>query len=169
MTADSGNCSVVKNRCKFELHAKILLPSDRLFVNYQQLDQYLTQFLSTWSNLKYRNGNFYRCSYSPSGRIYAESESVSNNRNKSNSLKNTIKCPFKITFNQKRSGIYCKKHSILRPVNITDSCRYKHTCILSSQVLRTVVLSSRTQDNVDVKTLSAAIIMLKINPQLPTL
>ena len=109
------------------------------------------------------------CSYSPSGRVYTESERVPNNRNKSNSFKNTIKCPFKIIFNQKRSGIYRKKHSILQPVNTTNSCRYTYTCILSSQALRTAVLSSRTQDNVDVKTLSAAIMMLKINLQLPVL
>ena len=101
MTADPGNCSVVKNINTFEKHARKIFPSDRIFANYKQLDQYLTEYLSTWSNLKHRNGNCYRCSYSPSGRVYTGSETCAKNRNKSKLLKNAIKCPFKITFNQK--------------------------------------------------------------------
>ena len=144
-----------------------MFPKDRQFANYKQLDQYLTQFLHSWSILKYRNGNCFKCSYQHHGRKYVAKEN-SIPRNKQKQLKKLIRCPFQIGFNQKTSGEYRTKPSILRPVNVTNKAtHYYHTCQMSSQGFRTAVQSMKSKVNVDVKVLHAAIHMLKINPQLP--
>ena len=119
--------------------------------------------------LKYRNGNCFKCSYQHHGRKYVAKEN-SIPRNKQKQLKKLIRCPFQIGFNQKTSGEYRTKPSILRPVNVTNKAtHYYHTCQMSSQGFRTAVQSMKSKVNVDVKVLHAAIHMLKINPQLPAL
>ena len=86
MIPDAANESIFKNKIEFTKHAKLLFPYDREFANYKQLDQYLTQFLHSWSILKYRNGNYFKCSYQHHGRKYIAKE-TSIPRNKQKQLK----------------------------------------------------------------------------------
>ena len=58
-----------------------LFPLGRKFVNYRQLDEYVTQFLHSWKIAKNRNGYSFRCFYAESKRK-SESKIFSDTKNR---------------------------------------------------------------------------------------
>ena len=48
--------SVTKSKSKFTEHILKLFPKTRMFLNYKQLDQYVTTLLQAWSIRKQRHG-----------------------------------------------------------------------------------------------------------------
>ena len=82
-------------------------------------------------------------------------------------MKNAVRCPFKITFNTFRTKEYLIQDPVFRPANITDSCNPKHICAMSSQGFRTSYYTSKSKNSIDLKELSGAVGMIKVDPHLP--
>ena len=127
------NTSTIKPKSEFENSCSNIFMSGRRFVNYCQLEQYLTSFLEYWSIFKHRGGNSYIWFYSANeDRARLDPNKYYGIKYEINDLlKNQYRCIFKMSFNITVGKKYKYEYYILKSVNITKGCTSKHTCCMS--------------------------------------
>ena len=131
ITPDTGE----RNKEMFVINCNLLFPKGRLFASSKQLDQVAEMFLEAWAISKSLSGKKISCSYSEDTRkrksnVFLVEDPTSSTREHSTSLKDQIKCPFKILFALVKHKEMNKKPGIFYRVKITN-VDPNHTCLMS--------------------------------------
>ena len=64
ISSDPKDLIVSNINAVFQIKCTNAFPIDRQFVNYKQLEQYVTLFLKSWNIMKHCDGNCFKCFYS---------------------------------------------------------------------------------------------------------
>ena len=157
-----------KTTASFETKCHSLFPLGRQFANYKQLEQYVTLFCKSWSVLKHREGNSFKCFYAPSTKKKKVTDFLFQESSTSKkSMKDIVQCPFIIRFSI--PGVKNKSlPSIFYTVKITH-VNANHTCKLSSYSFRTAKRISTSAQKIDINALKVVLHCLKLDPHLPSL
>ena len=161
--------SVSKSQSTFEKYCIDLFPIGRRFVNYKQLDEYVTFFLKSWNIQRQRHGNCFQCFYSTRKTKHKLSLFTDDGtpRRTKKSLKECIKCPFVIRFSI--PGVKNKdKPPIFYEVKITQ-VNAKHSCGLSTMSFRAANRMSTSAKKFNLEALKVIVQCIRINPSLPAL
>ena len=98
MQPDNVHHSTIKCKSSFEEKCLRLFPIGRRFVTYRQLEQCIETFLRSWSIMKHRDGNSYKCFYSEGGKKKIHNMFTTDSDPNKQSVKSLIKCPFVVRF-----------------------------------------------------------------------
>ena len=118
----------------FAVNCNLLFPKGRLFASSKQLDQVADTFLEAWAVSKLVNGKKISCSFSEDRKrkstVFPIEDPPGSTREHPISLKEQIKCPFKILFSLVGHKEINKKPGIFYRVKITN-VDPNHTCRMS--------------------------------------
>jgi hypothetical protein len=137
-TADITSESGERNKEMFAVNFNQLFPKGRLFASSKQLKQVADMFLEAWAVSKSVYGKKISCSFSEDRKrkssVFPIEDPTGSTREHPVSLKEQIKCPFKILFSLVGHKEINRKPKICFQVRITN-VDPNHTCKLSELLI----------------------------------
>ena len=167
--SDDLSNDVVMDKNKFSSNFTKMFPKDRIFINYLQLRQAVSEFFKHWNLLCKSNGKSLRCSYSHTPakkKVISDSNIIGGDTNRQ-STASVVKCPFHIKWtllDHKRPY----RHDIFYRVKISSIVSTEHTCMMSNLSYRHALRKSTGHNKIDLKNMNTAVSVLKMNPSMPT-
>ena len=173
---DSLTNDISMDKLAFSSNFEKMFPKNRVFVNYLQLREAITEFMKHWNLLCKSSGKSFRCHYShtPAKKKTITCDLVLNQDDTTNlkqsgnrqSTSSLVQCPFLVRWSPvDRKVPY--RHDIFYKVKISTIVSLEHTCLMSHMSFRHALKTTSGHKKIDLNQMNTAVTILKMNPSMP--